>query len=174
MPKPSITPNFSKWERVRRKYRPRKVRILFIGEAPPASGRFFYNEDSGLYRALREVFQSVLPSLTDEAFLPGFQKSGCYLIDLCGRPVDKLSSKARRRICSQSEPKLAAAIRSLHPQVIVVLVRSIAVNVRRAESLANWSGEHLEVPYPGRWHHHRSRFLRALIPFLRRKLSSES
>ena len=31
-------------ERLRRRYRPARVRILFVGEAPPASGRFFYQE----------------------------------------------------------------------------------------------------------------------------------
>jgi hypothetical protein len=43
-------------ERLRRRYRPDGVRILFVGEAPPASGRFFYQADSGLYRAVRDTF----------------------------------------------------------------------------------------------------------------------
>ena len=44
-------------ERLRQQFRPEAVRLLFIGESPPASGRFFYHGDSGLYRAIREVFQ---------------------------------------------------------------------------------------------------------------------
>ena len=36
-------------EHLRRRYRPAHVDLLFIGEAPPASGRFFYQADSGLY-----------------------------------------------------------------------------------------------------------------------------
>ena len=32
----------------------RRVRVLFIGESRPASGRHFHARDSGLYRAVRE------------------------------------------------------------------------------------------------------------------------
>jgi hypothetical protein len=56
---------------------------LFIGEAPPASGRFFYNRDSGLYRPLRDAFHYLDDSINDENFLSAFQAAGCYLIDLC-------------------------------------------------------------------------------------------
>src|SRR6202041_2824409 len=80
-------------ERVRRLYRPDRVRILFVGEAPPASGRFFYRGDSGLYRAVRDTFKIVDPSIHDEDFLAAFQALGCYLIDLCPDPVDRLDSK---------------------------------------------------------------------------------
>jgi len=31
-------------ERLRKRYRPSPVRILFVGESPPASGRFFYQD----------------------------------------------------------------------------------------------------------------------------------
>jgi hypothetical protein len=39
--------------------------------------------------------------------------------------------------------------------------------VRRAEQFADWRGPHIELPYPGRWQHHRAAFLRALVPVLR-------
>ena len=48
-------------ERLRQRQRPRRVIILFVGEAPPASGRFFYQADSGLYRAIREAFVKAFP-----------------------------------------------------------------------------------------------------------------
>ena len=85
--------------RLRFRYRPERLRLLFIGEAPPASGRFFYRGDSGLYRAIRDAFRVVDPSFTDEAFLPVFQSSGCYLIDLCPDPVDRLDRQSRREAC---------------------------------------------------------------------------
>jgi hypothetical protein len=44
-------------ERLRLRYRPVLIRLLFIGESPPASGRFFYRQDSGLYRAIRDAFR---------------------------------------------------------------------------------------------------------------------
>jgi len=159
-------------ERLRRQYRPRRLRILFVGEAPPASGRFFYHADSGLYRAIRDTFEAALPSLlsADDDFLESFRRLGCYLVDLCGTPVDRMDARLRRDICITGEARLARKVRQLRPKIVVVLVRSIASNVRRAETAAGWSGVHLELPYPGRWHRFRLAFRRKLIPVLRKAL----
>jgi hypothetical protein len=109
-------------ERLRRRYRPARVRLLFVGESPPASGRFFYQADSGLYRAIRQTFLSAFPNLKDADFLESFRNLGCYLIDLCGKPVDRLPTNQRRLACEQGETRLAARIRQLNPEVIVTVV----------------------------------------------------
>lgn len=153
-------------ERLRRRYRPAEVRLLFIGESPPASGRFFYQRDSGLYRAFRDAFLGADPSITEDGFLASFQGSGCYLIDTCVDPVDHLDPRSRRAACLAAEPSLARQIRSLQPASIVTLLKSIRDNVRRAAADAGWSGPILEVPYPGRWATHRKIFLEALTPQL--------
>jgi hypothetical protein len=157
-------------ERLRRRYRPARVRMLFVGESPPASGRFFYQADSGLYRAVRQSFLSAFPDLKDADFLDSFRKLDCYLVDLCGSPVDRLTSNQRRLTCAQGETRLGAIIRRLNPEVIVTLVRSIRANVQRAQARAKWQGAHFELPYPGRWKTHRVAFERALRPVLRRRL----
>jgi hypothetical protein len=157
-------------ERLRRSYRPRRVRLLFVGESPPDSGRFFYRADSGLYRAIRKTFVDVFPSLADSDFLEAFQEMDCYLVDLCGEPVDRMDAASRRRACRDGEVRLSATIRRLRPKIIVTLVRSIAENVRRAEVRAKWRGERVEVPYPGRWQRHRVEFAKTLAPVLLREL----
>ncbi len=157
-------------ERLRRRYRPDRVRILFVGEAPPASGRFFYRADSGLYRAMRDAFAAACPARREAPFLETFRARGAYLVDLCPEPVDRLGPGARRRACRQSEPRLARIVRRTRPEAVVVLVRSIADNVRRALEEAEWSGPRLEVAYPGRWKRHREAFLRDLTPMLRARL----
>jgi len=157
-------------ERLRDSYRPRKVKILFVGESRPASGRFFYQADSGLYRAIRDTFLAAFPDLPSHDFLKSFRSLGCYLIDLCGRPVDRMKPKSRRRICSMGEPHLARTIRKLRPEIIVTVVRSIRANVQRAQERSGWTGFHLELPYPGRWQSHRLEFRDKLIPLLHAKL----
>jgi hypothetical protein len=157
-------------ERLRKQYRPDRIRILFVGESPPASGRFFYQADSGLYRAVRETFVQAFPSLKNREFLDSFRALGCYLIDLCGKPVDDMTRDARRQACRRGEKRLAQKIRELRPQAVVTVVRSIGANVTRAQECAGWSGRHLELPYPGRWHRHRTKFRRLLVPFLRQNL----
>ncbi|MGA8270081.1 MAG: hypothetical protein WB919_00880 [Candidatus Sulfotelmatobacter sp.] len=156
-------------ERLRRHYRPAKVRMLFVGESAPASGRFFYQADSGLYRAIRNTFVAALPNIKDADFLESFRALGCYLVDLCGVPVDRLNKKQRRKICAHGEVRLTQMLKQLRPEIVITVVRSIAANVRCAQQRANWKGTHLELPYPGRWQHHRVAFEKALIPVLHQR-----
>jgi hypothetical protein len=155
-------------ERLRLRYRPVRVRMLFIGEAPPASGRFFYQADSGLYRAVRDSFSRVFPDIDDLGFLTLFRALGCYLVDVCDRPVDRLTLKERRIVCVSGEVRLARTLRQLSPEIVVTVVRSIGDNVRRSERIASWRGLHIELPYPGRWHHHRTEFVRELAILVRK------
>ena len=154
-------------ERLRKRYRPDRVRILFVGESPPASGRSFYRANSGLYRAVRETFLIAFPSLGTTDFLDSFRSLGCYLVDLCDEPVDKMTRHARRCACRAGEVGLTRAIRALRPEIIITVVRSIRANVRRTQEQAGWSGLNLELPYPGRWYRHRIQFRQQLLPLLR-------
>lgn len=161
-------------ERLRRRYRPERIRLLFVGESPPASGRFFYQRDSGLYRAIRDAFRLVDSSISEDTFLEVFQNSGCYLIDACAAPVDHLAARSRRAARLASEPALSRKIRQLEPGAIVTLVKAIQDNVRRASTRAGWHGPILDVPYPGRWVRHRKVFLEAIVPRLEQLLSRGS
>ena len=151
-------------ERLRQQFRPEAVRLLFIGESPPASGRFFYHGDSGLYRAIREAFQMIDPSITDSTFLTVFQEAGCYLFDLCPEPVNHLSATTRRDACRLAEGSLSRVIDRLQPAMIATLLRSIESNVLASIGVAHWRGSLLHLPYPGRWKRHREAFVRELAP----------
>jgi hypothetical protein len=109
--------------------------------------------------------------LKNSEFLKEFRSLGCYLIDLCGEPVDHLPRSTRTNICRAGEARLVRAILVLRPTVVVTLVRAIRNSVERALTMAKWSGTHLELPYPGRWKHHRVEFQRQLIPVLTKTLS---
>jgi hypothetical protein len=154
-------------ERLRAQFLPSPVRLLFVGEAPPASGRFFYQQDSGLFRAIREVFIQSDPAINESNFLVEFQRLGCYLVDLCGRPVDRLDLPERQRARKTGEKHLAALLRELQPAILVSVVRSIEPNVAAAKELANWSGTHVTLPYPGRWYKYRKVFQSELLTLLR-------
>ena len=154
-------------ERLRQEFRPGAVRLLFIGESPPASGRFFYRSDSGLYRAVREVFHVIDASITDSTFLNVFRESGCYLFDLCPEPVDQLGATARRDARRLAQRNLSRVIDRLQPAMIATLLRSIESNVLASIAAAHWRGSVLHLPYPGRWKHHREAFVRELVPTIR-------
>jgi hypothetical protein len=157
-------------ERLRELYRPSRVHILFIGEAPPASGRFFYQADSELYRAIRDSFARAVLAPHKDDFLRSFRAAGCYLVDLCGKPVDRLNDVARRRARREGEARLVKILRRLRPKIVVVVIRSITASVRRAETAAKWAGTRVELPYPGRWHRYRGVFVEELSVFLRKQL----
>jgi hypothetical protein len=65
--------------------------------SPPVSP--VYHGDSRLYRATREAFQAADASISDAVFLQTFRDSGCYLVNLCAEPVDRLEAKSRRGAC---------------------------------------------------------------------------
>ena len=90
------------------------------------------------------------------------------MVDLCGRPVDRLRPRERRKARRMGEAGLTEAVRRLRPLVIVVLLRSIDENSARAEGVAAWSGMRIVVPYPGRWVRWRDEFREILVPALRR------
>jgi hypothetical protein len=153
-------------EALRESFRPSRIRILFVGESPPASGRFFYSANSGLYRAMREAFQSVHPRIDDDNFLSMFRASGCYLIDLCPRPVDDMDPEPRRRARLAAQGLLSENLIRLRPETVAPVLRAIRSHVANAALRANWHGEILELPYPGRWQRQRQEFLKALKPKL--------
>ena len=140
-----------KREALRRRFQPENVHLLFIGESPPASGRFFYQADSGLYRAVLAAFLAYDSSFDGGNFLAKFQGAGCYLVDLCAEPVDRLALRERRAACQASEGALASTIATLRPSSIVTVVRSVESNVERAILSAHWPGTLIRLPYPGRW-----------------------
>ncbi|MSV28213.1 MAG: hypothetical protein EXQ52_05645 [Bryobacterales bacterium] len=161
-------------ETLRRRFRPARIRLLFVGEAPPASGRFFYRGDSGLYRAMRDAFRLADPGIADVSFLDVFQAAGCYLLDLCPEPVDHLDSRSRRAACRANEVPLARAIAQLQPPMIATVVRSIDGNVTQSASCACWSGSFIHLPYPGRWSHHRDAFIATIVPKIKALLQIDS
>lgn len=127
-------------EALRKSFRPSRVRILFVGEAPPASGRFFYSANSGLYRAMRDAFNRVDPRIDGNNFLKVFQASGCYLIDLCPRPVDRMEPESRRRARLAGERLLTEKLIQLRPEKMAPVLRAIVGHVANAASKANWRG----------------------------------
>lgn len=163
----------SERERLRQSFRPPHIQLLFIGESPPASGRFFYSANSGLYRAMRMAFQLADPQVDNDNFLAVFQQRGCYLTDLSQEPIDHLQPGRRRALREAGEKDLARQLKLFQPVMIAPVLRSIVSNVENAVLLAAWEGPTLQFPYPGRWSRHRDVFVEALVPVIQRLKTPE-
>jgi hypothetical protein len=152
-------------ELLRRHYLPKEVRVLFVGEFPPAGGTFFYAANSNLYFATEEAFVAALPALAGRDFLEEFQRMGCYLDDLCLEPVNRLDALDSLRVAARAEgqERLSEHMRIWRPKAIVVAMVAIAENVARAAREARLEDvqEHV-LPFPGR-KAHRDRYVAELV-----------
>jgi hypothetical protein len=130
-------------ERLRRKYRPRRIRTLFVGESAPHGGTFFYSQNSGLFREMRKAFHG------KEDFLDTFKKSGFYLDDLVLEPVNHLERGDRQFYCREAIPSLAKRLKDYRPEAVVILLHAIRPMVMEAIREASLSCEVYCTPYPG-------------------------
>jgi hypothetical protein len=139
---------------MRTEHMPEELRVLFIGESPPAGGTFFYSADSILYRATRQAFLDALPNLADQPnFLEAFRALGCYLDDLSLRPIDKLESRDRLEARDAAVPQLARRLSAFRPRRVVIVLKGIAPQVSTAlEEAGLGEVARAELRFPSRWH----------------------
>lgn len=151
----------------RARYRPDEVKLLLIGESRPAGGTFFYLGNSILFAATREAFLRARPDVDPQKFLAAFKVSGCYLEDLCPRPVNQLANPERRAARVEAIPDLATRIEHLKPQVIIVVMQSIEDEVRAALFRAALDSVPTEIaPFPRK--RYRDQYVREMSQHFRR------
>jgi hypothetical protein len=161
-------------ERTRRDYRPNEVRVLFIGESPPAGGTFFHYANSKLYDATREAFEAAIPALRRaDDFLEAFKRLGCYVEDLSPVPVNHLDLKdrkqrrQRRALRAEGIKPLARRMRLRPPPVVAPVVLDMVNTGDIAETLrlaGHVDVERADLPFPGR---HRDRYVNELTAHVR-------
>lgn len=148
-------------------FKPERVRVLLVGESRPAGGTFFYLENSILFQATREAFLRVRVDVEPGAFLREFMAAGCYLEDLCDHPVNRLAEREREAARAAAVPGLIHRLRGLEPDVVIVVMRAIADDVRRALSGAGLGSVPVEVvPFPRK--KHRATYVREMSEYFRR------
>jgi len=143
-------------EKLRNSYYPKSgVKVLFVGESPPAGGTFFYLADSHLYiytkKAFLEVFSQKMQD--DNGFLDYFKEMGCYLDDLCYEPINNLPKAKRQLMRNDSEKCLANRIKCYNPEAIIIVIKAIEKNVWNAIYKAGVDTSHVySLPFPANGH----------------------
>ena len=117
-------------EVIRERYRPERIKILFVGESPPHSGAFFYCGNSAMLQHMQSVVELALGESDD--FLKSFKAYGWYLDDLVLTPADRIAS--------------------YQPEAIVSLLRVIEPFVKAAAEQAGSKAPRYAVPFPGVGH----------------------
>ena len=124
------------------KYRPDRVRVLFVAESPPVPkygepARYFYFENvkkadhlwSGLMKALYADFKGAKNERERKAeWLDRFKRDGYWLIDAVKTPIAKktadgkqIKRKALRTHLSKVGGALIKEIRAVHPGKVVLI-----------------------------------------------------
>jgi hypothetical protein len=143
-------------ELIRKAYKPDNVRLLLVGESPPAKGGFFYFKDRKVHmttytaQALGRAHGITFPNLQE--FFKYFQVCGCYLDDLCQFPVDDLQTTDRKALLKASVAGLAQRIREMNPDVIAIVLKRIERHVREAINNSGRIPEVFVLPFPGNSH----------------------
>ena len=137
-------------EKLRKSYKPDRIKLLFIGESPPQSGNFFYNKGSltsFTLRAFEKVFGRVFSDT--HSFLIFFRLSGCYIEDICLEPVDKLFPKERTMMLKDSVEYFSGRLKEYSPEAIVIVLKRIESHVKEALRKAKINCPIYTLPFPG-------------------------
>ena len=156
-------------ESIRQSYRPSKVRLLLIGESPPANQGFFY-VTSAMTKYTAQAFLKAHGTSfqSDDEFLSHFKDCGCFLDDLCHDPVDHLPREQREKCLQESVIGLSQRIKEMNPAVIVIILKKIETYVRVAILKSGLNPPTFVLPFPG--HGHQAKYKEQLIEIIQKHL----
>jgi hypothetical protein len=141
------------------KYRPKKTRILFVGEAPPLSAdRYFYFEDvkrgDWLWIALmKQLFPAAKwgPTKCERRrkrdWLRRFQNNGYRLIDAVKKPVDGSPSARVKKIKTHSH-ELISEVKRIKPRCIVLIKATVYDALFHEFKIAGLPVVNSRLPFP--------------------------
>jgi len=150
-----------KYTTARNKYKPGKVNVLFIAESPPSSGGYFYAEKTiGKDHLFRETMKALefwpihrpmRKGCDKRRMLNEFRSIGFFLIDACEIPVDRLRSRERRLSTVQGALSLPRRVKSLDPDRILIVEKTVFKPARQVLSDAGFGNRILNtkpLPFP--------------------------
>lgn len=129
-------------------YRPDRIRLLLIAEAPPADpNRYFYFHEVNAHDSLfRHVIRSLLgvePTRENKPeLLAQLQQQGTFLIDLKPDPVDSTP-------LNSYVPDLVHRVHGLNPERIVLIKATVYDAAYAALAAAGLPVSTVRVPFPG-------------------------
>ncbi|MCW2527155.1 MAG: hypothetical protein JWM76_2015, partial [Pseudonocardiales bacterium] len=129
------------------RYRPDRIRLLLIAEAPPADpNRYFYfpevNAHDSLFRHVIRSLLGVEPTRVNKAeLLAQLQQQGTFLIDLKPDPVDSTS-------LNSYVPELVHRVQGLSPERIVLIKATVYDAAYAALAAAGLPVSSVRVPFP--------------------------
>ena len=160
-------------EDIRNSFRPKKIRLLLIGESPPSGGKFFYVHSpmtSYTARAFEKAHKRDFSSQDQTEFLEYFKTCGCYLDDVCHFPIDGFDDEKRKQALAENVPALTARLKDFRPEAIAIVLKKVETHVRVAIVLAEIKPEVFVLPFPG--HGHQGKYIDLLEKIVKEHAAS--
>jgi hypothetical protein len=147
--------------KLRNKYLPEILRIAFILESPPASGKYFYDETGSTTEPLyNEIMKAIHYKPADKKDgLEYFKNQGFILVDATYKPVNKMKDKERKAAILSDFSNLIDDLESINGKESQLIL--IKANIcRLLEDELTLKGfrvlnERIVVPFPSSGHQKR-------------------
>lgn len=125
------------WKKLREIYKPKKINLLLIGEAPPDPGsshNFYQNSPLTEYtrEAFQQSFSKIKSNFTNEEFLHYFKLLGCFFEYIGKSPVNKKDTLQRNHFLMKNLPGFITNLKESPPKIAIVLVKRIDFLVKYA------------------------------------------
>ena len=150
------------------KYKPDKIKILFIAESPPNKKegeelRYFYFENVKNRDSLfRNMMQVLFPEEYDDfkrskdktPLLNKFKENGFFLIDACESPINQHKNRMRDDLINKDFPKLLQKIKTvIDDDTKTILIKKNVFDLLfyrlKSEGINVINTEYLEFPSSG-------------------------
>ena len=141
--------------KLRNKYLPSDLRVIFVAESPPVSGKYFYNEDGSLGEPLFRAMMNLLniKPATKKEGLKAFRQTGHLLVDATYTPVNRIQGKRRELAILSDYNNLTHDLKNLcenkNPDVILIKANICRLLERKMRSDGfNVKNGSVIVPFP--------------------------
>lgn len=143
--------------KLRKRYLPSKLNLIFLLESPPVSGKYFYDETGKTTDPFFSAFMKLLRySPTDKKDgLEYFKSNGYLIIDATYKQVNKLRGKIRDYTILSDYNRLIDELENMCPEknVPIILVKANICRMfdeRLTERGFNILNKGVVIPFPSR------------------------
>ena len=140
---------------LRNKHLPEELKLIFILESPPASGKYFYDETGKISEPLfHEIMKAInYKPANKKDGLTFFKSRGFFLVDATYNPVNKLNEKERNDTIISDFTKLVADLENLCSanKVPMLLVKANVCRLLEKDLLSkgfNVINRGIIIPFP--------------------------
>jgi hypothetical protein len=126
---------------LRNKYLPENLKLIFILESPPASGKYFYDETG---KTSEPLFNELMKALNYKPIdkkdgLEFFKSKGYCLVDSTYKPVNKLKGKERNNTILADFNELLTDLESIDQgkKTPIILVKANVCKLLESRLLSN-------------------------------------